>query len=144
MNASLVIRRPGLQRVVVAGDSPVAGAVFLRFGKRAVYKFGASDGRLLDTRPNQRVMWTGLRHAARLGCAWMDLGRTSIANEGLRRFKQGWGAIETQLAYYCIDLNKKRLIMLRDHTSGWQVSCFRRFPIWASRIFGEVAYRFAA
>ncbi len=134
----------GFGFVVLAGDSPVAGAVFLKFGRRAVYKFGASDGRSLDTRPNQRVMWTGLRHAASLGCSWMDLGRSSLANEGLRRFKQGWGAIETQLAYYCIDLHKNRLNMLKDKTSGWQVNCFKRLPVWTASLLGQVAYRYAA
>ena len=134
----------GLGFVVVVGDSPIAGAVFLRFGTRAVYKFGASDGRLLETRPNQRVMWAGLRHAAGLGGQWMDLGRTSIANEGLRRFKRGWGSVETRLMYHQIDLKRNRQNVMSDHTRGLQAVFLKLLPVCLTRWVGELAYRFAA
>lgn len=130
--------------VVLVGRSPVAGALFLRFGRRAVYKFGASDGRDLEARPNQSALWTGFRHAASLGCEVIDLGRTSLHNEGLRRFKRAWGSMETRLTYHCFDLPRRCLKSLDDPTHGWQVRWFQRLPLWVSRLIGRWAYRYAA
>lgn len=144
-----------LQRLILARDlgyvvlatetgAPVAGAVFLRFGPRAVYKFGASEAARQALRPNQLVMWTGLRHAAGLGCTSLDLGRTSEGNEGLCRYKRGWGAVESHLAYHSYDPQTGRRFLLPDQTQGWQSRWFRRLPQWAGRLIGTLAYRFAA
>lgn len=131
--------------VLVSLDSKaVAGAVFLHQGRKAVYKFGASDLSLQQLRPNHYVMWTGIRHAARLGCTSMDLGRTSMDNEGLRRFKRGWGATEVKQVYHCLDTRLNRWRNLPDRTTGWQTHLFRRLPLWASRWIGRLVYRYAA
>ena len=36
---------------------------------------------------------------AQRGCRTLHFGRTELGNEGLRRFKRGWGAIEEVIPY---------------------------------------------
>ena len=90
------IIKPGLGFVVLAskGSRPVAAAVFLNKGKKAVYKFGASDERHQDLRGNNLVMWEAIQFLAQGGFDTLHLGRTSFGNEGLRRFKLAWGTVE--------------------------------------------------
>lgn len=140
----LLARNLGFVVLALQGACPVAGAVFLKFGRRAVYKFGASDASTLAFRPNQLVMWTGLRHAAELGCTSLNFGRTSMDNLGLRQFKMGWGAMESHLAYQCYDIQIGQRVSLGDRTNGWQSRLFGRLPVWAGRLAGTLLYRFAA
>lgn len=140
----LLGRGMGYVVLVSLESKPIAGAVFLHRGRRAMYKFGASDLSFQHLRPNHGVMWTGLRHGARLGCVSMDLGRTSLDNDGLRRFKMGWGSVETRQVYHCLDVGANSWRRLVDRTTGWQTHVFRRSPIWLSRMVGQWVYRYAA
>jgi lipid II:glycine glycyltransferase (peptidoglycan interpeptide bridge formation enzyme) len=72
--------------------TPVAGAIFFQFGDRAIYKFGASNETFQHLRGNNLVMWEAIRHFSRAGLKKLNLGRTSLDNDGLRRFKLGWNA----------------------------------------------------
>lgn len=122
----------------------VAGAVFLHFQTRATYKFGASDLAHQALRPNQWVLWTGFRHATRLGCTQMDLGRTSLHHDGLRRFKRGWGAQETVQASFRFRLSTGDLVPVPDRTTGLQTALFQHLPLWVNRWMGNLLYRYAA
>ncbi len=144
LERQLLARNLGFVVLATQAGRPVAGAVFLKFGRRAVYKFGASDASSLAFRPNQLVMWTGLRHAAEIGCTSLDFGRTSTDNLGLRQFKMGWGAVESHLAYQCYDIQTGQRLFLDDRTQGWQSRLFRRMPVCAGRLAGTLLYRFAA
>ncbi len=86
----------GQGRVFIAraGLTPVAAAVFFHRGRQALYKFGASDYAFQRLRPNNLVMWEAMKRYAGEGFMGLHLGRTSLANEGLRRFKLGFGATE--------------------------------------------------
>jgi hypothetical protein len=140
----LLERNLGFVVLTTLKERPVAGAIFLHFGCRALYKFGASDRDNQQLRPNQLTLWTGLRHAAQLGCTVLDLGRTSTQNAGLAQFKRGWGALESQLAYHCFDLQTSTRVALDDRTGGWQAWWFKNLPGWVGRWVGQMAYRFAA
>jgi Acetyltransferase (GNAT) domain len=126
------------------GNVPVAGAVFLHYNRQATYKFGASNLAYQALRPNQLVMWSGFREAFRLGCQQVDLGRTSLHHEGLRRFKRGWGATETRQAYHRFALPGGDRQQVLDRTSGWQTRLFQILPHWTGRWAGRLLYRYAA
>ena len=66
LNIHDLIIKPGLGFVVLAqqGRTPVAAAVFFHMGKKAVYKFGASDERHQDLRGNNLVMWEAIQFLA--------------------------------------------------------------------------------
>jgi CelD/BcsL family acetyltransferase involved in cellulose biosynthesis len=119
----------------------VAGAVYFNLGGKAIYKFGASDESSQHLRGNNLVMWEAIRHHARMGCRTMDLGRTSLGNEGLRRFKLGWGAREKQTEYMKFDLRRNGFLKDKDESSGWHTGCFKVMPVWASKMVGATLYR---
>lgn len=98
--------RAGLGFLVEAahGGRTVASSVFLHFAGCGLYKFGASDEARLPLRANDLVMWEGMRHCAALGCRKFSMGRTDPANEGLRRFKRGFGAREYDIRYHRMNL----------------------------------------
>jgi hypothetical protein len=119
---------------------PVAGAVFLQSFRQALYKFGASDEANLELRANNLVFWTAIRHYAERGYQTLDLGRTSLDQSGLRRFKLGWGAVETTIEYVKFDLRRDRFLTERDHVTGWHTALFRRLPIPVLRWLGARLY----
>jgi hypothetical protein len=120
---------------------PIAGAVFLHRGGRAVYKYGASDRASQGLRPNNLVMWRAIRRLAEQGMETLDLGRTSLANAGLRRFKEGWGAVDYKLWYTRYDFREERFMPIRDRAHGWHNAVFERIPIFVLRVLGRVLYR---
>ena len=123
---------------------PVAGAVFLESDTEAHYKFGASDTAFQELRPNNLIMWRAIEHYARRGFARLDFGRTSQDNSGLRRFKLGWGATESLLAYVRLEFPSRRFATVSDATTGRHTAFFRRLPQPLARIFGRLAYRHIA
>lgn len=122
------------------GRRPVAGLVILQFGHGAVYKYGASDMAHQECRATNLAMWMSIRHCAQLGCATLDFGRTSIDNEGLRRFKLGWGATESRLGYLKYSLQTQSYVADHDRAHGWHTRLFRLVPGPVSRILGALLY----
>jgi CelD/BcsL family acetyltransferase involved in cellulose biosynthesis len=120
---------------------PIAAAVYFRLGKRAIYKYGASDETVQQLRGNNLVMWEAIKWHAAQGCASLHLGRTSLGNEGLRRFKLNWGAAEHPIEYVKYDFRQERFVQDRDESSGWHNQLFNRMPIFASRWVGAALYR---
>ncbi|HZF00394.1 MAG TPA: GNAT family N-acetyltransferase [Methylomirabilota bacterium] len=121
--------------------TPVAGAIFFHSGGQAIYKFGASDETFQHLRGNNLVMWEAIRRFARCGVKKLDLGRTSIGNEGLRRFKLGWSAEEKFVNYFRFSLEQEKFVASDDEASGWHNRVFRALPAFASRMIGEILYR---
>jgi hypothetical protein len=142
-NIHRLILSKGLGFVALArrDQQPVAAAMFFHLGMRAIFKFGASDESLQHLRGNNVVMWEAMRWLARNGFERLDLGRTAPANEGLRRYKCGWGAEENPLTYVKYDLRKGGFTTDRDRTSGWHTGLFRRLPLPLCRLAGALLYR---
>lgn len=122
----------------------VAGAVFLHFGRHAIYKFGASDEAHLHLRANNLVMWRAILHYASEGFVDLDFGRTSLGNEGLRKFKLGWGAREQTADYLRYDFGRSAYSIVRDRSQGWHNRVFRVLPLPISRLAGAMLYRHLA
>jgi Acetyltransferase (GNAT) domain len=130
----------GVVVVATMDGKPIAAAVFLHMGTKAVYKFGASDERFQHLRGNNLAMWEGIRWLSRHGCTELDFGRTSLANEGLRRFKLSWGAAESRIDYHKYDFRTERFVKERDHGSGWHTRVFRLLPGPISHGVGALFY----
>jgi hypothetical protein len=126
------------------GSRTVASAIFLMFGREAIYKFGASDPAFQHLRANNLVMWKAIQWCVGKGAKVLNFGRTSLSNEGLRRFKRGWGAEENELHYYKYDLRKNSFVKASDATEGWHTWAFHTMPFFASRFAGAFLYRHAA
>jgi lipid II:glycine glycyltransferase (peptidoglycan interpeptide bridge formation enzyme) len=137
---------PGLGSIllVLLNQVPIAGAVFLFWRRRALYKFGASDLQHQALRPNNLLFRDALRLCLRRQCSTLDLGRTSLEHDGLRRFKLGWGGHERRLAYLRYHVPSHQVILTPDRTSGWHVALFRLLPRPLASLVGRIGYRFAA
>lgn len=122
------------------GQSPVAVALFFHHGRQVLFKFGASDYTFQHLRPNNLVMWRAIQWYANHGFARLHLGRTSLANEGLRRFKRGFGAREEEIRYYRYDFGRERFVTDRDRTEGVHNRLFRYLPLALLRLAGALLY----
>jgi len=122
------------------GRQPVAAAVFFHHHKEAIYKFGASDLAYQHLRPNNLVMWAAIKRLASEGFTSLHMGRTSVANEGLRRFKLGFGAREEKIEYFKYDLRSEAFVPDVDRAETWVNHVFRRMPRSGLRLVGKLLY----
>jgi lipid II:glycine glycyltransferase (peptidoglycan interpeptide bridge formation enzyme) len=137
----VIAKGMGFVAVAWHGQCPAAAAVFLHLGARAVYKFGASDHALQHLRANNLLMWEAIKWMARQRIGVLHFGRTSVSNEGLRRFKRGWGAREEEIQYCKYDLRRERFVTERDRASGWYNRVFSAMPLFLSRAIGQALYK---
>lgn len=131
-----------LGAVVVAYHQGIAvsAAVFFNYGKKVIYKFGASDYECQHLRANNLVMWEAIKWYCREGFQIFCFGRTSPDNKGLLQFKSGWGAKESIFNYYKYDLNKNRFIGAETNRSHWVNQVCRKMPIVILRSVGAALY----
>jgi CelD/BcsL family acetyltransferase involved in cellulose biosynthesis len=131
---------PGLGFVVFAyrRDQPIAAGLFLAWNRNLIYKFGASDQRYWELRPNNLVMWTAIDWACRQGYRRLDFGRTELDNPGLRDFKRRWGSIELPLIYSRIGPASAASL---PRAPMWAVGkVIRSSPAIVCRAVGELVY----
>jgi lipid II:glycine glycyltransferase (peptidoglycan interpeptide bridge formation enzyme) len=122
-------------------EKPIAAAVFLTWNDTLVYKFGASDDRHWEHRPNHLLFWTAIRWACENGYRTFDWGRTDLENEGLRQFKSAWGAREEPLIYSAFGaVPAKRGGGRLGKALGTMI---RRSPTLVCQATGELMYRYA-
>jgi Acetyltransferase (GNAT) domain len=142
LNLQRYLLSAGLGFVVTAwsGNRSVAGAVFLRSGRQALYKFGASDFAFQNLRPNNLVMWAGIRECISRGCAQVHFGRTSVGNEGLRRFKLSFGTREEEIKYARYDFRLARFSLGVDRAETWANRVFACLPPPVLRWAGQLLY----
>lgn len=144
-----------IQRHVLASDqgfvalarhagAHIAGAIFFCFGKTSLLKFSASDFTFQHLRGNNLVMWNAIRRMAQNGISSLDLGRTSLSNEGLRHFKLSWGTRERLVEYVRYDHRVGQFVQLADKATGWHTIMLRHFPTPLFRLIGSIIYRHTA
>ena len=119
---------------------PIAGAVFFRFARQAIYKFSASDERFQDLRGPNLVVWHSIRRLIDAGVMELDFGKTSCSNEGLRRFKRQWGAQERPIRYFRYSFSQKSFVKIDDLAAGAQARLFALMPVVLSRWVGRAVY----
>jgi len=136
------VLKPGHGSTVLArkGGRLAAGAIFFQHGAGAIYKFGASDVAYHEHRPNNLILWEAIKYYAGRGCGVLDLGRTSLGNDGLRRFKLGFGASEERLEYCRFDYEKGRFMSGTDRSETWLNNLFGMLPVPALRLVGAWVY----
>lgn len=117
----------------------IASSIYCQFGKRAVFKYGASELGYLHLRPNNLIMWEAMRWYRDRNFEIMNLGRTELDNPGLLRYKRAWGAQERLVRYYRFDIEKSKFLTLRSEEAYRRI--FSRMPIGILRIIGRIGYR---
>jgi len=79
---------------------PIASILTLRFRKRLVYKYGASDAKFHVVGAMPLLFWRIIEQAKDQGLEDLDLGRSDLGDLGLITFKEHLGAQGHQI-YYC-------------------------------------------
>ncbi|GAB4390626.1 MAG: hypothetical protein Kow0025_23940 [Thermodesulfovibrionales bacterium] len=124
------------------GGRTVAGAVFFRLGKKAFFKYGASDYAYQRLRPNNLVMWEAIRWLAAEGMVSLCLGRTEPGNRGLERFKSGWGARKRVIRYYRYDTSRNAFMAgLPGGGPVTHSALMARMPLAVLKPLGRLLYR---
>lgn len=131
----------GFVLLVHRANRPVAAAVFLTFGDTLLYKYGASDARWLQARPNNLLFMEAIRWGCEHSMRTLDLGRTHWGQEGLRGFKLAWGAQERELRYCYVGGGAPAARGARVQRALGAL--IRHSPPLAGRAIGEVLYRHA-
>jgi len=122
------------------GSRTFAAAVFFQFGKKALYKFGASNDLFQEFRGSNLVMWEGIKLLMEGGASMLHFGRTSLDNHGLRRFKLGWGTVEEAIEYFKFDIGAGAWKSGGHNGSGFHNNVFRKLPLVLNRFAGAVIY----
>jgi hypothetical protein len=87
-------------RVASTRNGEPAGAVVtLAFKDAVLFKYGASDARYHHLGTVPFLLWNCIEDAKNSGAARFDFGRSEIANEGLIRFKDHFGAKQSYLTH---------------------------------------------
>jgi hypothetical protein len=137
------VLKPGSGFIVVAihEGTPIAGGLFVHDATAGIYKFGASSPAHLPLRGNDLVMWAAIKWYASRGFSRFSMGRTAIDNEGLRRFKSGFGAREYPINYFRYDLRREAFVTGHAENTGWINRLFRLTPAAIVQIIGRLLYR---
>jgi len=79
----------------------IAGIIFFKYKKRVSMEFVGSDKNYNNLCPDHFLYWHMIKSAFEEGIEIVDLGRTSINNQGLMEFKSRWGTeIQEMPIYY--------------------------------------------
>jgi lipid II:glycine glycyltransferase (peptidoglycan interpeptide bridge formation enzyme) len=119
----------------------VAAAIFLYFGKKALFKFGASDAKYQILRPSNILIWTAIQYCLEHQFDALCFGRTHPGNEGLRQFKNGWGTMEDRINYYRYDLKPPSCLNSRLLNTNISSAEFAKLPLPFLRLVGAILYR---
>ena len=136
----LIVAGHGFIVIVESKKRPLAAAVFFKFGRRAIYKFGASDERLQELRANNLAMSDGIKNLADAGAEILHFGRTEKENEGLRRFKLSWGATEEEIRYARFEMESGSWKAAHPAGAGLHKHVFRALPASLNRLAGAMIY----
>lgn len=130
----------GFVAVARREEQPLAAGVFFHEGHSVIYKFGANDREFKNLNANHLLMWEAVKHCVASGFTELNLGRTSLLNDGLRHFKLGFGAIEERMEYARYDFRRHAFVKNVDRAEGTLNMAFRCLPLPLLRLAGKVLY----
>jgi CelD/BcsL family acetyltransferase involved in cellulose biosynthesis len=95
-----LILEPGNGALMVAthGDEIIAGTLFLEWHDKLYYKFNASVPSHLSHRPNDLLIWTGIKYAKERMHHYLDFGLSDWDQEPLLQFKRKYASEEKTIS----------------------------------------------
>jgi len=120
----------------------IASAIYFHFNNTAIYKYGASDIAHLPLRANNLLMWEAIKYFSAQNYQLLDFGKTEFINEGLRRFKKGWGSTEEIFHYYKYNFLTQKFETDRNKETGWYNNVFKNMPTPVLKLIGKILYRY--
>jgi lipid II:glycine glycyltransferase (peptidoglycan interpeptide bridge formation enzyme) len=137
----IILNKLGFIILAFYNNKAIAGIITMHFGKKAIYKFGASDISYQKFRANNLLMSEAIKWYCQKGYESFHFGRTDRDNEGLRQFKSGWGAKEEMLSYFKFDLERNKIVTTESNTLQKFSTLFSIIPIPVSKMIGNVFYK---
>lgn len=140
LHKRLIAQGLGFVLLAYEKEQCLAGAVFLHWNHTLTYKYAASRPDPLHLCPNHLLFWNAIQWGCNNGFTRLDLGRTSIENEGLRSFKSRWGAEETPLRYISLPHESNQA----SNPVLWKLmnTVIQKSPPWVCRLSGELLYKY--
>jgi len=123
------------------GQTNIAGAVFLHYGDKVIYKYGASNRVYQHLRGNNLVMWEAIKWYCQNGYKSISLGRTDPEDRGLLQFKSGWRPREEIIEYYKYDFAKRTFTNDRTGAMELPKRVLGILPSSILKIIGFLFYR---
>ncbi|MEO8233739.1 MAG: GNAT family N-acetyltransferase [Ignavibacteriota bacterium] len=123
------------------GTSYTASAIYFKFGKKLLYKFGASINDNSELRGNFFVMWQAIKKYLSEGYEEFDFGRTEINHEGLRRYKLGWNTSEFFIYTSRYSVKENKFLITTTKTNGIHNSIFNHSPVFLLKLVGNSLYK---
>jgi CelD/BcsL family acetyltransferase involved in cellulose biosynthesis len=131
----------GFIAVAKSGARCIAAAVFFRLGGRGLFKFGASEKSHQNLRPNNLVMWEGMRYLLLNGCRSLHFGRTAPDDAGLRRFKLSWNTREESFHYVRLNPISRLFVPVQQtNSSALYQKLFTKLPLALNVLAGKLIY----
>lgn len=125
----------------IKDNNYISGAIYLKFGKKLLYKYGASYSQYLKFRGNHFVMWEAIKKYKNEGYEEFDFGESDLEQEGLKRFKRGWNADELSIYTTRYNLKEKNFLPVSPLTQGFHTKIFSHLPISILKIIGNNLYK---
>lgn len=144
LQEEIIGRNRGLYAFALCNGRPVAGGLFLFFGDRVYYKYGASDRAYQNLRGTNLMVWEAIKWFSRRDFRTFCFGRTEMNNEGLIKFKRGWGGAASAISYYKYNFKTKRYVKDNLMIEGSHNKIFRMMPMPLLRAIGSALYRHVA
>lgn len=118
----------------------IAGNIYLCFGKKAIYKYGASKRSYQHLRANNLIMWESIKWLAENEFDSLCFGITDPKNQGLLQFKRGWNTREEAVSYYKYNIVKDCFVTEKPRFN-LSYNSFRYMPTPILQIAGKILYR---
>lgn len=142
LRANVLNKGHGYLLCAYKGDVFLASLLVLHWHHTLTIKYSCSGipKSDLQMRPNHLLYWTAICWAAENGFSFVDMGRCSNSNDGLRAFKRRWGVQERTLRYsYLSSDNNKGL--QQGHPMTIMQTVIRKSPTFVCRLTGELLYK---
>ena len=137
----IIAKNQGSIFVVRNGEENLSALLCFECGDTAFLKYAATRGTSLHLRPNNILIWEIVRRYREEGLKVLDFGRTDPNNDGLRRFKRGWGLEESVISYFRCEPERRRSISRHIYSSDILSRVFRVLPTPVLRFVGRMLYR---
>ncbi|MCX5811611.1 MAG: peptidoglycan bridge formation glycyltransferase FemA/FemB family protein [Proteobacteria bacterium] len=141
LHEHVISKNMGFVALASFRNNYIAGAMFVNFGEEAMYKYAASYMEFQCLRANNLILWEAIRWYCQRGYKTLSLGRTEPENEGLRKFKTGWGATEKEIGYYRYNLMKNTPTKTAQKVGKFNHFLFSKMPIPVLKSIGSLLYK---
>ena len=132
-------------RLATKAGRPIAAILTIQHKNTMVYKYGCSDARFNNLGGTSLLFWSAIQEAKQNGLEVFDFGRSDWHNQGLITFKNRWGAIQSNLAYWRHDGPGHSALKFKPAAEDWKLraakAAFSRLPSEILSVAGNLFYK---